>query len=134
MAGNSGRRAASSSSHGGVADLADQDWGIIGLSVAGIFFILLGLVSLALPDGQEGVMLWQLDPDHALRLMDSVGVFAMVLGVSLTWLGGMFWRRQMAVGKRRGFGSCVYGSLSPSDQWTETTLPDLNLTSGEAVL
>ncbi len=56
---------------------------------------LLGLVALALPDGQEGVMLWQWSPEHALRLMDSVGVFATALGVSLTWLGGMFWRRRM---------------------------------------
>ena len=96
MAGNSGGRAGSSSSHGGVATLGNLDWGIISLSVAGIFFILLGLVALALPDGQEGMIVWQLNPEHALCLMDSAGVFATTLGVSLTWLGGMFWRRQMA--------------------------------------
>ncbi|MEA3308445.1 MAG: hypothetical protein U9Q70_02900 [Chloroflexota bacterium] len=95
MAENSGGRAAGSSPHGGVITLVNLDWGIISLSLAGIFFILLGLVVLALPDGQEGIIIWQLDPDHALRLMDAVGVFATTLGVSLAWLGGMFWRRQL---------------------------------------
>jgi drug/metabolite transporter (DMT)-like permease len=72
-----------------------RDWRVLALSVAGIFFIMLGLVILALPSDQEGDILWQLDPEHAVRWMDMAGAFLTGLGVMLTWVGGLLWQRQM---------------------------------------
>ncbi len=72
-----------------------KDWRIIALSGAGTLFILLGLVALALPAAQEGEMLWEITPDHSVRHMDVLGVFMAVLGVTLTWIGGLLWRQQM---------------------------------------
>lgn len=102
MAGNSSRRAAGSSprseiaNRDGIATLDNPDWGIIGLSLAGVFFILLGLVILAFPEGEEGILVWQLGPEHALHMMDSIGAFTTMLGVSLTWVSGRLWQRRMA--------------------------------------
>lgn len=72
-----------------------QNWLVIALSGAGVLFILLGLMALALPDTYEGVYVWQLSSEHTFYLMDVVGVFALVLGVTLNWLGGALWKSQM---------------------------------------
>jgi hypothetical protein len=72
-----------------------RDWRVLALSVAGIFFIMMGLVILALPSDQEGAILWQLSPEHAVRWMDVAGVFLAGLGVMLTWVGALLWQRQM---------------------------------------
>ena len=68
---------------------------VIAMSAAGILFILMGLASLALPESKEGPQIWQLDTQHTVNLMDVVGVFAMGLGLALTWLGGKYWNRQV---------------------------------------
>ncbi|MGC9468300.1 MAG: hypothetical protein ACP5HS_06905 [Anaerolineae bacterium] len=68
---------------------------VVAVSSAGVLFILLGLLALALPPSQEGVELWQLGPLHAIYLMDAAGAFALGLGVALTWVGGKLWNRQL---------------------------------------
>jgi hypothetical protein len=68
---------------------------VLALSGAGIFFILFGLLALGLPASREGALLWELNAEHALSVVDAVGAFAASLGVALTWLSGMFWQRQM---------------------------------------
>lgn len=70
---------------------------VIALSAAGVLFILLGLVALALPTPQEGAHIWQLDSAHSFYLMDVAGIFTISLGVILTWLGGKFWSRQLHI-------------------------------------
>lgn len=72
-----------------------QNWLVIALSGAGVLFILLGLMALALPDTYEGAFVWQLNSEHTLYLMDIVGVLALILGVILNWLGGALWKSQM---------------------------------------
>ncbi|MBN1261261.1 MAG: hypothetical protein JXB35_11350 [Anaerolineae bacterium] len=72
-----------------------QDWRVLALSGAGIFFIVLGLIALALPSTQEGELVWLMGPQHALRLMDLAGALAAGFGVVLTWLSGQLWRRQV---------------------------------------
>jgi hypothetical protein len=72
-----------------------QHWLVIALSGAGVLFILLGLMALALPDTYEGFYVWQLNSEHTFYLMDVVGVFALALGVILNWLGGALWKSQM---------------------------------------
>ncbi len=72
-----------------------RDWPIIALSAAGVCFIVLGLLAFALPSSLEGELVLVLGPNHALRLMDLVGVFFAAIGVTLTWLGGMLWQRQV---------------------------------------
>ncbi len=66
---------------------------VIALSLAGILFILTGLVALAVPTIYEGAILWRLDGEHTLSLMDIIGLFTTAMGVILTWLGGVLWTR-----------------------------------------
>lgn len=56
---------------------------------------MLGLVALALPPAQEGELLWEITPEHSLRMMDAIGGGAAGLGVLLTWLGGLLWHKRM---------------------------------------
>ena len=72
-----------------------QNWLVIALSGAGVLFILLGLLALALPDTYEGAFVWQLNSEHTFYLMDIVGMVGLALGVILNWLGGAFWKSQM---------------------------------------
>jgi len=72
-----------------------QNWLVIALSGAGVLFILLGLMALALPDTYEGFSIWQLRSGFTLHLMDVLGGFALILGVILNWLGGALWKSQM---------------------------------------
>ena len=71
------------------------NWLVIALSGAGIIFMLLGLVALALPTAQEGIRIVQIDREHALYLLDIAGGFVILFGLLLTWLGGKFWSRQL---------------------------------------
>ena len=68
---------------------------VIALSGAGVIFILLGLLALALPTAQEGMRIVQLDTEHALYLLDVAGGFVILFGLLLIWLGGQFWSRQL---------------------------------------
>jgi hypothetical protein len=74
-----------------------DNWPVMALSGAGVTFILLGLLALALPTAYEGAQLWQLDSGHAIYLMDLAGAFALGMGVVLTWLGGKLWGYQFQV-------------------------------------
>ena len=72
-----------------------HNWLVVALSAAGVIFIILGLLALALPTSQEGIHVLQLDSQHAIYLMDVAGSFAVGLGLVLTWLGGKLWNRQL---------------------------------------
>jgi len=72
-----------------------KDWYVLALSGAGSFFILLGLIALALPSAYEGLLIYRLGPGHAIRLMDVAGMFSTGIGVMASWLSGMLWQRQM---------------------------------------
>jgi hypothetical protein len=74
--------------------LSDENkWAVFAASAAGITFILLGLLALALPPAREGVLLWELSARHTIYLMDAAGSFALGLGLALTWIGGKLWNR-----------------------------------------
>jgi hypothetical protein len=68
---------------------------VIAVSAAGVFFILLGLLALALPTPFEGPQLREFDSQHAIYLMDAAGIFVLVLGLVLTWLGSRIWHRYL---------------------------------------
>ena len=68
---------------------------VTALSAAGVLFIVLGLLALALPTPQEGMYVGQLDSDHSFYLMDVAGMFTLGLGVILSWLSGKFWAWQL---------------------------------------
>lgn len=72
-----------------------QNWLVVALSAAGVVFILLGMMALAIPAPQEGIHIYQLGNHHAFYLMDIAGIFTLGLGVILTWLGGQLWTRQL---------------------------------------
>lgn len=74
---------------------ARGNWLVMALSATGVFFIVLGLLALALPTAQEGVQLWQLDQEHAVYTMDVAGTFVLGLGLVLTWLGGRLWNHHL---------------------------------------
>jgi hypothetical protein len=71
------------------------NWLVIALNGAGVLFILLGMLALAMPTAQEGMQIVQLDKEHALYLLDIAGGFVILFGLLLTWLGGKFWSRQL---------------------------------------
>ncbi len=71
------------------------NWLVIAVNAAGVLFILLGLLALALPTAQEGVQLWELDSQHAIYMMDAAGSFVLALGLILTWLGSRIWQRHL---------------------------------------
>ena len=71
------------------------NWLVIALSGAGVGFMLLGLLALALPTAQEGMRIVQLDKEHTLYLLDIAGGFVIMFGLLLTWLGGQLWSRQL---------------------------------------
>lgn len=73
------------------------NWPVTALSGAGVVFILLGLLTLAVPAAYEGAQIWQLHSGHTIYLMDLAGAFALGMGVVLTWLGGQLWRHQLQV-------------------------------------
>ena len=95
MADNGGRGAAGPAPRRGLKARFQGDWTVPALSAAGVCFIILGLVALALPTSYEGELLVYLTPNHSLSVMDVAGGFAVSLGIVLTWLGGMLWQRQM---------------------------------------
>lgn len=88
---------AGSAASGKLTALPQQEWAVIALNGAGVLFILLGLLALALPAAQEGAQLWQISHQHALYLMDVAGGFAVGMGLMLTWLGGQFWKQQFQI-------------------------------------
>jgi cytochrome c biogenesis protein CcdA len=71
----------------------ENHWIVFTTSAAGIAFILLGLLAVALPTSSEGILLWQLNPRRAIYLMDAAGSFALGLGLALTWVSGKLWNR-----------------------------------------
>jgi hypothetical protein len=71
------------------------NWLVIAVNAAGVLFIVLGLLALALPTAYEGPQLWELDPQHTISLMDAAGSFVLALGLMLTWLGSRIWHRQL---------------------------------------
>ena len=76
---------------------ARRNWLVIALSAAGVVFILFGLMALAVPTSYEGFYLWELDHEHAFRLLDVVGALALGVGVVLNWLGGTLWKHLLRV-------------------------------------
>lgn len=95
MASNGRRGSAGSAPRRGLKTRFQGEWAIPALGCAGVCFILLGLITFALPPSYEGELLMLLTPNHSLHLMDVAGGFAVGLGILLTWLGGMLWQRQM---------------------------------------
>jgi hypothetical protein len=71
------------------------NWLVIAVNAAGVLFIVLGLLALALPTPYEGPQLWELDAQHAISLMDAAGSFVLALGMLLTWLGSRIWHRSL---------------------------------------
>jgi len=95
VAKDTGERAASSTARRKLKVSTQTDWRVLALSVAGVFFILLGLIAFSLPNDQEGDLLLPLSTAHAVHLMDFAGLFTAGMGVMLTWLGGRVWKRQL---------------------------------------
>ena len=82
-------------SSAGLVPEPKQNGLVVALSAAGVLFIFLGFLALALPDSLEGFLVWQIDPAHAIYSMDIAGSFALGLGFVLTWLGGRLWNRHL---------------------------------------
>ena len=72
-----------------------KSWPVQLFSWAGVLLILSGMLGLALPTAQEGACVLVLDSEHAFHAMDVASLLLLGLGVTLTWLGGQLWRRQL---------------------------------------
>jgi hypothetical protein len=95
MGGDGGGCFAGASSGRRLMDMAKRNGLVVALSAAGVSFILLGILALALPTSREGIFIVQLDSSHALYLMDVAGIINLGIGVVLTWLGGKLWSRHL---------------------------------------
>jgi len=91
------RRFARSTTRGELTGLMTPNWSVIALSAAGVIFILLGLLALAISGAQEGDLVWQLNSTHAMHWMDIAGLFTAAIGVALTWLSGQLWKSQISI-------------------------------------
>ncbi|MCS7283067.1 MAG: hypothetical protein NZ769_06955 [Anaerolineae bacterium] len=66
------------------------------LAALGFFFLLAGLVALALPGPYEGVTLYTMDASHAVQAMDLVGLGLLLLGSAFALSAEVIWRRWMS--------------------------------------
>ena len=73
-----------------------SDWRVVFLSTASFLVILTGLVALALPDPYEGVVLYTFDADHAVRILDLIGLLLLGLGGALAWSAALIWQRRVS--------------------------------------
>jgi len=65
------------------------------LSAFAFLIVLFGLLTLALPDSQEGRVLYTLDATHSVRALDGVGLVLVALGGAAAWGAGLLWQRRM---------------------------------------
>jgi hypothetical protein len=72
-----------------------SDWRVVVLSALGVLILVGALLVLALPDTYEGGEVYSIDPTHALRILDVVGLALMALGGLVIWGAGVLWQRQM---------------------------------------
>lgn len=70
-------------------------WRVIVLAALAVLIMLGGLVALLLPDRYEGPELYRLDELHAIRALDAVGLFMLIVGSLLSWNAGRIWQHRM---------------------------------------
>jgi len=70
-------------------------WRVVILAGLTVLLIAAGLAALILPDDYEGAIFLQIDPEHALRYMDVLGLGLLLLGSFLAWRTGLMWQGRM---------------------------------------
>jgi hypothetical protein len=70
-------------------------WRVILLAALAVLLLVGGLVALILPDPYEGAVLYELDAQHALRILDGIALGLLVLGCAVAWSAGIVWHRRM---------------------------------------
>jgi drug/metabolite transporter (DMT)-like permease len=70
-------------------------WRVILLAALAVLLLVAGMVALVLPDPYEGDVLYQLDAQHAFRLLDAIALALLVLGCAVAWTAGIVWHRRM---------------------------------------
>ncbi len=74
-------------------------WQITLLAVLAVLLLLAGLVSLILPDSYEGPEFHRFDAQHAVRALDALGGFLLIVGCGVAWSTGFLWQRRMYANK-----------------------------------
>jgi drug/metabolite transporter (DMT)-like permease len=70
-------------------------WRVIFLAVLAVILQLLGLLALALPDVYEGPVLYRLNEQHAICVLDGLGGALLVVGCLIAWGAGALWQRRV---------------------------------------
>jgi drug/metabolite transporter (DMT)-like permease len=70
-------------------------WRVILLAVLATLLLLVGLVTLIMPDSYEGPELYHVDEQHAVRALDILGTILLALGCAVSWSAGVLWQRRM---------------------------------------
>ena len=70
-------------------------WRVILLAALAVLLLVAGLVALILPDPYEGDVLFNLDEQHAFRILDGIALGLLVLGCAVAWTAGIVWHRRM---------------------------------------
>ncbi|MCP4541649.1 MAG: hypothetical protein GY832_31335 [Chloroflexi bacterium] len=76
-------------------------WQVILLAALGMLLLVVGLVILILPDSYEGPEVIHLDEQHAVRALDALAGFLLILGCAVAWSAGGLWQRRMYKNKDR---------------------------------
>jgi drug/metabolite transporter (DMT)-like permease len=72
-----------------------HQWRVILLALLAVLLLVAGLVMLILPDPYEGAVLYQLDPQRTIRVLDVLGGGLVAMGCVVAWLAGVVWQRRM---------------------------------------
>jgi hypothetical protein len=72
-----------------------RQWRVILLAVLALLLLVGGLTALILPSPYEGAVLYELDEEHSVRVLDAVGVLLLALGSISAWGAGAVWQRHV---------------------------------------
>ena len=72
-----------------------RQWRVILLAALALLLLAGGLAALILPGPYEGVVLYDLDEQHSIRVLDGLGLLLLVLGSLMAWAAGVVWQRRM---------------------------------------
>ncbi len=70
-------------------------WQVTLLAALAVLLLLAGLLVLIPPAPYEGPEFYRFDEQHAIRALDTLGMFLLILGCAISWSAGLLWQRRM---------------------------------------
>ena len=70
-------------------------WQVTLLAALAVLLLLAGLLLLIPPAPYEGPEFIRFDEQHAMRALDTLAMFLLILGCGISWSAGFLWQRRM---------------------------------------